>query len=68
MVSKTEIALSLCGTNATASMRKTAQYNLNIEDDNWVFDSSKISTKSMPQHNEFVNYQNPIHQNQACGN
>jgi len=27
--------------------------------DNWVFDSSKVSTKSMPQYNEFHNYQNP---------
>lgn len=28
-------------------------------DDSWVFDSSKISSKNMPQHNEFVNYQTP---------
>lgn len=27
--------------------------------DSWVFDSSKISAKSMPQYNEFTNYQNP---------
>ncbi|MEO8711668.1 MAG: hypothetical protein ABI405_06060, partial [Parafilimonas sp.] len=28
-------------------------------DANWVYDSSKVSTKNMPQYNEFTNYQTP---------
>ena len=28
-------------------------------DANWVYDSSKISTKNMPHYNEFTNYQTP---------
>ena len=31
----------------------------NGTDANWAYDSSKISSKNMPQYNEFTNYQNP---------
>jgi OmpA-OmpF porin, OOP family len=31
----------------------------NGTDANWAYDSSKVSSKNMPQYNEFTNYQNP---------
>ena len=42
-------------------MRKTASMSSsnNGTDANWAYDSSKVSTKNMPQYNEFTNYQNP---------
>jgi outer membrane protein OmpA-like peptidoglycan-associated protein len=43
--------VSYAQTNTTTSLSST--------DANWAYDSSKVSTKNMPQYNEFTNYQNP---------
>src|ERR1700733_11583117 len=63
MVSKKlKLLLALAGLMQTASYAQDSTHMSSTSgstDDNWVFDSSKISTKNMPQHNEFVNYQNP---------
>ncbi len=57
MVSKTiKICLAFMALIQTVSF---AQSSSSSTDDSWVFDSSKISSKNMPQHNEFMNYQNP---------
>ena len=61
MVSKKlKLLLALVGLMQTASYAQdSTMSSTNGTDDNWVFDSSKVSTKNMPQYNEFHNYQNP---------
>ena len=53
MVSKKfKLILALLGLIQTASFGQAT-------DANWVYDSSKISSKNMPHYSEFVNYQTP---------
>jgi len=53
MVSKKfKLILALLGLMQTASFGQAT-------DANWVYDSSKISTKNMPHYSEFTNYQTP---------
>src|SRR5258706_5487168 len=53
MVSKKfKLILALLGLIQTASFGQAT-------DANWVYDSSKISTKNMPHYSEFTNYQTP---------
>ena len=65
MVSKKlKMLLALVGLMQTASYAQDStgmsmSSKSGSTDANWVYDSSKISTKNMPQHNEFVNYENP---------
>jgi len=64
MVSKKlKLLLALVGLMQVASYAQdttgTMPASSNGTDANWVYDSSKISTKNMPQYNEFVNYQTP---------
>ncbi len=58
MVSKKyKLILALTGLIQTASFAQNT--TMSSTDANWVYDSSKISTKMMAQHNEFINYQTP---------
>lgn len=63
MVSKKlKLLLALVGLMQTLSYAQentTSSNGAGSTSANWVYDSSKISTKNMPQHNEFVNYQTP---------
>ncbi len=63
MVSKTfKLILALVALIQTASYAQDSTHmsmSMSSTDAGWAYDSSKISTKSMPQYNEFVNYQNP---------
>lgn len=53
MVSKKiKLLLALVGLMQTVSFAQST-------DASWAYDSSKISSKNMPQYNEFVNYQTP---------
>ena len=53
MVSKKfKLILALLGLMQTASFGQAT-------DANWVYDSSKISSKNMPHYSEFTNYQTP---------
>ena len=53
MVSKKfKLLLGLLGLMQTVSFAQST-------DASWAYDSSKISSKNMPQYNEFVNYQTP---------
>ncbi len=55
MVSKKYILIAgLLGLLQTATFAQTTT-TMNDASDSWVMDSSKVSTKSMPQHNEFMN-------------
>ncbi len=55
MVSKKyALILGLIGLIQTASFAQKSDAS-----DSWVFDSSKVSTKNMPQHSEFMNNQYP---------
>ncbi len=63
MVSKTfKLILALVALIQTASYAQDSTHmsmSMSSTDASWAYDSSKISTKNMPQYNEFVNYQNP---------
>ena len=62
MVSKKlKLLLALAGLMQTASYAQdnTMPTSTSGTDANWVYDSSKVSTKNMPQYNEFTNYQTP---------
>ena len=47
---------SMSNSNMSTSGMSTTN---NGTDANWAYDSSKVSSKNMPQYNEFTNYQNP---------
>ncbi len=46
-------------TTSTTTTTTTTTNKMSSTDANWAYDSSKISTKNMPQYNEFTNYQTP---------
>src|SRR5436305_3629011 len=45
--------------NSNMSTSGNMSTSNNGTDANWAYDSSKVSSKNMPQYNEFTNYQNP---------
>lgn len=63
MVSKKlKLILALVGLMQIASYAQdntTTAPSMSSTDANWAYDSSKVSSKNMPQYNEFTNYQNP---------
>lgn len=63
MVSKKfKLILALAAFIQTASFAQDSTHmsmSTSSTDASWAYDSSKISTKNMPQYNEFTNYQNP---------
>ncbi|HYJ65487.1 MAG TPA: OmpA family protein [Parafilimonas sp.] len=63
MVSKKfKLLLAIVALLQTASYAQDTTHmsmSINGTDANWAYDSSKISSKNMPQYNEFTNYQNP---------
>ena len=44
---------------SSSSTTPMSSMSMSSTDASWAYDSSKISTKNMPQYNEFTNYQNP---------
>jgi len=63
MVSKKlKLLLALVGLIQVASYAQTTTTTtttMSSTDANWAYDSSKVSTKNMPQYNEYKNYQTP---------
>jgi len=61
MVSKKlKLLLALVGLMQIASYAQdSTKKPMSSTDANWAYDSSKVSTKHMPQYNEFTNYQTP---------
>ncbi len=61
MVSKKyKLIIALCGLIQTATFAQDQSTTTTSSTDaNWVYDSSKVSSKDMAQYNEFQNYLNP---------